>query len=122
MLIIASCLALKLSYSGCCVQSLSQNCSNNGCYCHQNCHILNNCCNDIADIGCHPASSFSPTASPTTTDTFGKTISEASHFIFIIMCVKTMLYPTKFIPINSKTTNYHSGSSSACVGMVQIVH
>ena len=71
MFILGSCLALNLNYSGCCVTSLSQICSNNGCYCHQNCHISNNCCNDIADIGCHPASSSSPTVSLTPTFTLG---------------------------------------------------
>ena len=77
MLILGSCLALNLNYSGCCAWFLSPNCSNNGCYCHQDCHSLNNCCNDIADIGCHPASSSSPTVSSTLTDTLGKTKSEA---------------------------------------------
>ena len=72
MLILGSCLALNLSYSGCCRRSLSQDCSNNGCYCDQSCHSLNDCCNDVVDIGCHPASSSSPTTSPTLTDTLGK--------------------------------------------------
>ena len=71
MFILGSCLALNLSYSGCCVMSLSQICSNNGCYCHQDCHISNNCCSDIADIGCHPASSSSPTVLLTSTFTLG---------------------------------------------------
>ena len=87
-------MALNLSYYGCCVKSLSPNCSNNGCYCHQDCHILNNCCSDIADIGCYPASSSSPIFSPSTTDTLGKTKSETAYFIFIIMCDKAMLYTT----------------------------
>ena len=91
---LGSCLALNLSYYGCCVRSLSQNCSDNGCYCHQDCHISNNCCNDIADIGCYPVSPSSSTVSSTITDTLGKTKSETPHFIFIIMCSKTMLYPT----------------------------
>ena len=73
MLILGSCLALNLSSSGCCVRSPSQNCSNNGCYCHQDCHILNNCCNDIDDIGCYPASSSTPTVSSTPSFTPGMT-------------------------------------------------
>ena len=77
MLILGSCLALNLSYSGCCLFSLSPPCSNNGCYCDQNCYIVNDCCNDIADIGCHPTFSSSPTISSTITDTLGKTKSEA---------------------------------------------
>ena len=60
MLILGSCLALNLSYSGCCAYSLSPSCSNNGCYCDQICHSNKDCCNDIADIGCLPASSSSP--------------------------------------------------------------
>ena len=72
MLLLGSCLALNLNYSGCCVRSKTQICSNIDCNCQQNCHILNNCCNDIADIGCYPASSSSPTFSPTTSDTLGK--------------------------------------------------
>ena len=72
MLVLGSCLALNLSYSGCCHSLLSPTCSNNGCSCDQECHILNDCCSDIADIGCHPASSSSPRVSPTPSDTLGK--------------------------------------------------
>ena len=97
MLILGSCLALNLSYSGCCEMFVSPPCSNNGCYCDQHCYISNDCCNDIADIGCHPAFSLSPTVSHTPTDTLGKTKSEAPHFIFINMCYKTMLYSTSSI-------------------------
>ena len=73
MLILGSCLALNLSYTGCCVQSLSTFCLNNGCYCDQNCYKWNDCCSDIADIGCHPTLFSSPTVSHTTTDTLSKT-------------------------------------------------
>ena len=73
MLIQGSCLALNLSYYGCCVWSLSPPCSNNGCYCDENCHNHNDCYNDLSDIGCHPASSSSPTVSSTISDTLGKT-------------------------------------------------
>ena len=71
--IIGSCLALNLNYSGCCVWSLSPTCSNNGCFCDQNCYILNDCCSDIADVGCHHSFSPSPTVSTALTDIFGKT-------------------------------------------------
>ena len=81
MLILGSCLALNLNYLGCCVRSKTKNCSNNGCYCHQDCHNFNNCCNDIADIGCYPASSSSPTASSAITDILGKTKLEAHAYI-----------------------------------------
>ena len=81
MLILGSCLALNLTYPGCCEMSMSTPCSNNGCYCHQDCHISNNCCNDIADIGCHPASYSNPTLSSTITDILGKTKLEAHSYI-----------------------------------------
>ena len=71
MLILGSCLALNLNYSGCCERSKTQICSNNGCHCHQDCHISNNCCSDIADIGCHPTFSSSPTVLHTPTFTPG---------------------------------------------------
>ena len=69
--ILGSCLALNLSYSGCCVRSLLKSCSNDGCFCDQHCHKWNDCCSDIGDIGCHPISSFFP--SPTPKDKLGKT-------------------------------------------------
>ena len=67
-------MALNLSYSGCCLLGLP--CSNNGCFCDVVCHKRNDCCSDIADIGCHPPSS-STIVSPTPTDILGKTKSEA---------------------------------------------
>ena len=74
MLILGSCLALNLNYSGCCVRSLSPPCANNGCFCDVNCHYWNDCCSDIADIGCHhPDSSSSRAVLFTSTDTVGMT-------------------------------------------------
>ena len=70
-------MALNLSYSGCCVWGVSPPCSNNECFCDVVCHKLNDCCIDIADIGCHPASSSSSIVSPIQTDVLGKTKSEA---------------------------------------------
>ena len=61
---IGSCLALNLSYSGCCEWSLSPPCSINGCFCDERCHKLRDCCSDITDISCHL--SF---PKPTSTDT-----------------------------------------------------
>ena len=61
-------MALNLSYFGCCVMSLSPPCSNKGCYCDKDCHKWNDCCHDIAAIGC-PAYSSSPIVSPTPTET-----------------------------------------------------
>ena len=55
---------------------LSPPCNNNGCYCDHVCYKWNDCCSDIADIGCHPVSSSSPIISLTTTDILGKTKSE----------------------------------------------
>ena len=60
MLILGSCLALNLSYSGCCLMSLSSVCENKGCYCDHACYIWNDCCSDIFNIGCHPATSSIP--------------------------------------------------------------
>ena len=93
MLILGSCLALNLSYSGCCILSLSPTCSNNGCYCDQNCYILNDCCNDIADISCYPTS-YSTIAS-TPTDTLGK---RSSTFITYQYVCQKILYLTMYIP------------------------
>ena len=56
LLTIGSCLALNLSYSGCCIISLSTTCSNNGCYCDKSCHTFRDCCNDVVDVGCYPVS------------------------------------------------------------------
>ena len=67
---VGSCLSLNLNYSGCCVMSLSPPCNNNGCYCDQTCYVTNDCCSDIADIGCNPVSSSSHTH--TSTNTLGK--------------------------------------------------
>ena len=51
--ILGSCLALNLTYCGCCKQSLSSQCYNDGCYCDESCHEYNDCCSDIADIDCY---------------------------------------------------------------------
>ena len=61
-------MALNLNYSGCCIMFLSPPCSSNGCYCDQNCYNVNDCCSDIADIGCHPAFPSPPIVSPKPTD------------------------------------------------------
>ena len=68
-------MALNLGYSGCCDWNFEfgASCSINGCYCDSTCHIVNDCCSDIADIGCHPVSSSFPMVSPTPTDMLGKT-------------------------------------------------
>ena len=114
-------MALNLSYSGCCVWS-PLSCSNNGCYCDIDCHELNDCCSDIADIGCHPASSSSSVASTTPTDILGKTKSEShtiyiSHIFYKIYNILTILLyvdtksqtPSTFI----NSTNLPTSSSSS---------
>ena len=53
--------------------SMSSPCNDNGCYCDQNCHTTNDCCSDIADIGCHPASSSSHMVLLTPTHSVGMT-------------------------------------------------
>ena len=72
ILLLGSCLALALGYSGCCLSHLSSTCSNNGCYCDKVCHIYGDCCSDIAVIDCNPDSNFSSSSTPTPTDTLGK--------------------------------------------------
>ena len=67
-------MALNHSY-GCCDYFTMPPCLNIDCYCDQKCHSVNDCCSDIADIGCHPNSSI-PTVSPNSTITLGKTKSE----------------------------------------------
>ena len=62
---IGSCIALNLNYSGCCVFFLSPPCSINGCYCDKDCHNLEDCCSDIAEISCRPVNRSSPTRTPT---------------------------------------------------------
>ena len=76
MLILGSCLALNLNYSGCCLWFLSPPCMNKGCFCDQICHNTNDCCSDIADIGCHSVSTSSSIVSPTLTDILSKIKSE----------------------------------------------
>ena len=72
---LGSCVELKLNYSGCCDLSRTRRCVHIDCRCDQSCHFHKDCCDDIADIGCSPASP-SPIISPTPTDTFGKTKSK----------------------------------------------
>ena len=72
MFILGSCKALNLGYSGCCVTSRTQSCIHIDCLCDQSCHSSNDCCSDIADIGCYPAISTSTIVTPTSTVTPGK--------------------------------------------------
>ena len=101
LLILGSCKALSIGYHGCCLTTRVQSCFSIDCHCDQHCHSNNDCCNDIADIGCHPVSSSTFTVSPAPTDTLGKTKSEVPHFTFTIMCAKVMLYLTMYILTNS---------------------
>ena len=75
MLILGSCVELNLSYHGCCDLSKTRSCFHIDCRCDQSCHIYNDCCSDIDDIGCSPTSP-SPIVYPTPTDILGKTKSE----------------------------------------------
>ena len=65
MLILGSCVALNLRYSGCCEWRVSP-CYINGCYCDKACYTENDCCSDITDIRCYS----------TQNDTLGKTKSD----------------------------------------------
>ena len=72
-LIVGSCASLNIT--GCCANTT---CYTGNCYCDQICYQYNDCCPDIANIGCLPSSTFSTssiiTASPTPTP-FGKSFS-----------------------------------------------
>ena len=57
MLILGPCKILNLDYPGCCLTPQSPSFSNKGCHCDALCHSNNDCCSDIADIGCHPTPS-----------------------------------------------------------------
>ena len=73
---------LNLGFPGCCDLVKSRNCFIIDCHCDQACHFHNDCCDDIADIGCSPASP-SPIVTSTPTGTLGKTnqkiIQNISH-------------------------------------------
>ena len=76
MFILGSCKWLNLKESGCCVTTQLQSCIDEDCHCVQHCHSNNDCCSDIDDIGCHPATFSFPIVLPTPTDTLGKIKSD----------------------------------------------
>ena len=78
MFILGSCVELKLNYHGCCDLSKSKSCLHIDCHCDQSCHFYNDCCDDIADIGCSPVSP-STIILPPSTDTLGKTKSYTTY-------------------------------------------
>ena len=89
MLILGSCLALNLNYSGCCLFEMTPPCGYfNECYCDVKCHELNDCCSDIADIGCHPPSSSSTIVSPTPTAILGKDVSKLTGYILVSLIIR----------------------------------
>ena len=54
MFISGSCKELRISNSGCCVSTRTQNCLSIDCFCDETCYSNNDCCSDITDIGCYP--------------------------------------------------------------------
>ena len=69
---IGSCLLLNLNYFGCCKLTPFQTCISYDCYCDPSCYFYDDCCSDIASIGCFPASIstitlFTPTSTPSQT-------------------------------------------------------
>ena len=54
MFILGSCMALNISYPGCCDWSLSPVCNHQQCRCDKWCYKWNDCCSDIANISCYP--------------------------------------------------------------------
>ena len=85
MLISGSCSVHNMNYSGCCLWLKSPPCSNTGCYCDQNCHNANDCCHNIADIGCRPAFSSSPIVSPIPTNTVDKMKRIRNTLVIVFM-------------------------------------
>ena len=100
-------MALNHSY-GCCDFFTMPPCSNIDCFCDQDCHVMNDCCSDIADIGCHPASSTS-TDSPNSTITHGKTKCSHSFLNKVIMINKQYIFSTflNFMRIHHFIQNLH---------------
>ena len=94
-------MALNLTYSGCCVSSLSPTCSINGCWCDQVCHVFQDCCSDVTDIGCYPVTSSS-TSSTSTSSMSSLTTSE------------TILPPTS-TSTTSETALYPTSTSSSLI-------
>ena len=72
-------MALNLTYSGCCVSSLSPTCFINGCWCDQVCHVYQDCCSDVTDIGCYPVTSSSISSTPTSSMTTSTTSETALY-------------------------------------------
>ena len=106
MLLSGSCLPLKHNYSGCYVWSLSTACNDNGCCCDENCHIWNDCCSDVVDIGCYLVSSspsilFSPTQIIIHLSLVRQNRSSTFNFYFISMLSVIMLKPAMYIATDS---------------------
>ena len=94
--IVGSCLALNLTYSGCCVISP---CSNNGCYCDQACHSIGDCCSDVGSIGCYPVSYTSTTSSssssiPTSSPTLSTSTPTPTTSLVTSSTSSTIVTPT----------------------------
>ena len=87
---LGSCLALNLSYSGCCVWSPLSPCKSNECYCDQDCHDVGDCCSDIAELGCHPASYYSVVVSLTSTNKPLVTQGKRAYWIPIHKLIKLL--------------------------------
>ena len=87
-------MALNLTYSGCCVSSLSPTCSINGCWCDQVCHVFQDCCSDVTDIGCYPVTSSSTSSTPTSSMSSLTTSETSLPPTSTSTTSETALYPT----------------------------
>ena len=104
-------MALNLTYSGCCVSSLSPTCSINGCWCDQICHVFQDCCSDVNDIGCYSVTSSSTSSTPTSSITSSETpLSPTST----LLASETPLPPTS-TSIASETALYSTSTSSSLI-------
>ena len=60
----------SLNITGCCAININS-CNTGTCYCDQTCYKFNDCCPDIASIGCLP-NTISSSLILTTSPLFGK--------------------------------------------------
>ena len=98
-------MALNLTYSGCCVSSLSPSCSINGCWCDQICHVYQDCCSDVTYIGCYPVTNTSTSSTHTSSMTTLTTSETPLPSTSTLITNETALYPTSTssFPISSLT-------------------
>lgn len=89
-IILGSCLALNLGYTGCCMFYFSSKCHNKDCYCDRACHIFGDCCSDITSIGCFPikkSTVLSITRTLSSTTSLDITITQGISRLHYVQCI-----------------------------------